>query len=86
MQSGSSASLELDLEHYVVPSPATSAYLGQVYPANMAETPRYIAAGRNSSGTPSHVSKAGETSSRPAAFKVCSLFTNMKCNNQFSDS
>ncbi|KAH9621576.1 hypothetical protein KSS87_023496 [Heliosperma pusillum] len=43
-ESGSSASLELDLEHYVVPSPATSL----VYPANLAETPRYIAS-RNSS-------------------------------------
>ncbi|XP_074303521.1 6-phosphofructo-2-kinase/fructose-2,6-bisphosphatase isoform X2 [Silene latifolia] len=42
-ESGSSASLELDLEHYVVPSPATSL----VYPANLAETPRYIAS-RNS--------------------------------------
>ncbi|KAL2938186.1 6-phosphofructo-2-kinase/fructose-2 6-bisphosphatase, partial [Bienertia sinuspersici] len=39
IESGSSATLELDLEHYVVPSPATSGNLGLVYPANMAETP-----------------------------------------------
>ncbi|KAK4355973.1 hypothetical protein RND71_024944 [Anisodus tanguticus] len=35
---GSSASLELDLEHYVVPAPTTSA----VYAANLTETPRSL--------------------------------------------
>ncbi|XP_059660893.1 6-phosphofructo-2-kinase/fructose-2,6-bisphosphatase isoform X2 [Cornus florida] len=39
---GSSASLELDLEHYVVPAPITSANSGLVYAANMTETPRSL--------------------------------------------
>ncbi|EYU45715.1 hypothetical protein MIMGU_mgv1a001851mg [Erythranthe guttata] len=38
----SSASLELDIEHYVVPAPATSANSGLVYAANMTETPRSL--------------------------------------------
>ncbi|KAI3450320.1 hypothetical protein Pfo_006985 [Paulownia fortunei] len=38
----SSASLELDLEHYFVPSPTTSANSGLVYAANMTETPRSL--------------------------------------------
>ncbi|KAK4492095.1 hypothetical protein RD792_002892 [Penstemon davidsonii] len=38
---GSSASLELDLEHYVIPAP-TSTNSGQVYAANMTETPRSL--------------------------------------------
>lgn len=42
MQNGSSASLELDLEHYVVPAPTTSANSGLVYAANMTETPRSL--------------------------------------------
>uniref|UniRef100_A0A803M823 CBM20 domain-containing protein n=1 Tax=Chenopodium quinoa TaxID=63459 RepID=A0A803M823_CHEQI len=62
IESGSSATLELDLEHYVVPSPETSA----VYPANKAETPRYIAASKHSSGTASQFSKSGDTGSRPS--------------------
>lgn len=40
MQNGSSATLELDIEHYVVPAPAANA--GPVYAANMAETPRSL--------------------------------------------
>ncbi|PKI73259.1 hypothetical protein CRG98_006352 [Punica granatum] len=39
---GSSASLELDLEHYVVPAPSTSANSALVYAANMTETPRSL--------------------------------------------
>ncbi|OMO82850.1 Carbohydrate binding module family 20 [Corchorus capsularis] len=41
-ENGSSASLELDLEHYVVPAPSTSANSGLVYAANLAENPRSI--------------------------------------------
>lgn len=42
MQNSSSVSLELDLEHYVVPAPSTSANSGLVYAANMTETPRSL--------------------------------------------
>ncbi|KAK4780594.1 hypothetical protein SAY87_016700 [Trapa incisa] len=38
----SSASLELDLEHYVVPAPPAAANSGLVYAANMTETPRSL--------------------------------------------
>ncbi|KAI3874774.1 hypothetical protein MKW98_019347 [Papaver atlanticum] len=41
-ESGSSASLELDLEHYVVPAPAAFANSGLVYAANFTETPRSL--------------------------------------------
>ncbi|KAI3461661.1 hypothetical protein Pfo_018324 [Paulownia fortunei] len=41
-ENGSSASLELDIEHYVVPAPTTSANSGLVYAANMTETPRSL--------------------------------------------
>ncbi|PON85439.1 Fructose-2,6-bisphosphatase [Trema orientale] len=41
-ENGSSASLELDLEHYVVPAPSTCANSGLVYAANMTETPRSL--------------------------------------------
>jgi hypothetical protein len=40
-QNGSSASLELDLEHYVVPAPSISANSALVYAANNAENPRF---------------------------------------------
>ncbi|XVF05767.1 hypothetical protein REPUB_Repub05bG0200800 [Reevesia pubescens] len=42
-ENGSSSSLELDLEHYVVPAPSTSANSGLVYAANLAENPRSLA-------------------------------------------
>ncbi|XWS53348.1 hypothetical protein CRYUN_Cryun11dG0149500 [Craigia yunnanensis] len=42
-ENGSSASLELDLEHYVVPAPSTCANSGLVYAANLAENPRSLA-------------------------------------------
>lgn len=42
IQNGSTASLELDLEHYVVPAPTTSANSDLVYAANMTETPRSL--------------------------------------------
>ncbi|KAJ6895897.1 6-phosphofructo-2-kinase/fructose-2,6-bisphosphatase-like isoform X2 [Populus alba x Populus x berolinensis] len=38
---GSPASLELDLEHYVVPAPSTSANSAFVYAANNTENPRF---------------------------------------------
>ncbi|KAL5580694.1 hypothetical protein UlMin_013136 [Ulmus minor] len=41
-ENGSSATLELDLEHYVVPAPSTCANSGLVYAANMTETPRSL--------------------------------------------
>nr|GMD61234.1 6-phosphofructo-2-kinase/fructose-2,6-bisphosphatase isoform X1 [Ipomoea batatas] len=39
---GFSATVDLDLEHYVVPSPTTSANSGLVYAANLTETPRSL--------------------------------------------
>ncbi|KAI3936568.1 hypothetical protein MKW92_030056 [Papaver armeniacum] len=42
VESGSSATLELDLEHYVVPAPAGYANSGLVYAANFTETPRSL--------------------------------------------
>ncbi|XXG39735.1 hypothetical protein AAC387_Pa01g0616 [Persea americana] len=41
-ENGSATSLELDLEHYLVPSP-TCANTGHVYAANLTETPRSLA-------------------------------------------
>ncbi|XVF20329.1 hypothetical protein REPUB_Repub11eG0188900 [Reevesia pubescens] len=55
-ENGSSASLELDLEHYVVPAPSTSANTGLVYAANLAENPRSL-------------SLAGVSVDRPATIK-----------------
>lgn len=72
-QHGSSASLELDLEHYVVPAPATSA---PVYAANLTETPRSLTRKGVFSGTdgtiiPRPSSKDGHTSNdRSASIKV----------------
>ncbi|XP_045826778.1 6-phosphofructo-2-kinase/fructose-2,6-bisphosphatase-like isoform X2 [Trifolium pratense] len=45
-ENGSSAGLELDLEHYVVPAPSTSAH---VYAANMTENPRSLISGSGGS-------------------------------------
>lgn len=47
-ESESSASLELDLEHYLVPCPANSAL---VYAANLAETPRSMTSSKDSQGS-----------------------------------
>ncbi|KAI9388511.1 hypothetical protein POPTR_009G073800v4 [Populus trichocarpa] len=41
IENGSPASLELDLEHYVVPAPSTSANSAFVYAANNTENPRF---------------------------------------------
>ncbi|KAI8523548.1 hypothetical protein RHMOL_Rhmol13G0082900 [Rhododendron molle] len=71
-ENGSSVSLELDLEHYVVPAPAASSL---IYAANMAETPRSLTqAGvfskheSSTSGLQSH-KDGGVLSDRPAAIK-----------------
>uniref|UniRef100_A0A7N0TGP7 CBM20 domain-containing protein n=1 Tax=Kalanchoe fedtschenkoi TaxID=63787 RepID=A0A7N0TGP7_KALFE len=45
VENGSSASLELDIEHYVVPAPSASANSGLVYAANLTETPRIFTHG-----------------------------------------
>ncbi|KAL7201457.1 hypothetical protein ACSBR1_033208 [Camellia fascicularis] len=74
-ENGSSASLELDLEHYVVPAPATSANSGLIYAANMSETPRSLThAGvlftSEGSGSVSQSYKDGGVfSDRPATIK-----------------
>ncbi|XP_011003858.1 PREDICTED: 6-phosphofructo-2-kinase/fructose-2,6-bisphosphatase-like isoform X2 [Populus euphratica] len=41
IENGAPASLELDLEHYVVPAPSTSANSAFVYTANNTENPRF---------------------------------------------
>ncbi|XP_077215036.1 6-phosphofructo-2-kinase/fructose-2,6-bisphosphatase-like isoform X2 [Tasmannia lanceolata] len=51
LENGSSASLELDLEHYVVPTPITSANSGLTYAANMTESPRSLVYAGNFSNT-----------------------------------
>ncbi|KAF5446687.1 hypothetical protein F2P56_032295 [Juglans regia] len=74
-ENGSSASLELDLEHYLVPAPSTSANSGLVYAANNTETPRSLTrAGvfnnMDASGSVSHFFKDGGVSvDRPATIK-----------------
>ncbi|KAH9701819.1 6-phosphofructo-2-kinase/fructose-2,6-bisphosphatase [Citrus sinensis] len=70
-ENGSSASLELDIEHYVVPAPSTSANSGLVYAANMTETPRSLSragvlSNDDSSGSVSH---SGISVDRPAPIK-----------------
>ncbi len=72
----SSASLELDLEHYVVPAPLTSANSGFIYAANNAETPRSLTlagvfSNMDGSGNVLHPLKDGGVSfDRPATIKV----------------
>ncbi|RDY06290.1 6-phosphofructo-2-kinase/fructose-2,6-bisphosphatase [Mucuna pruriens] len=51
-ENGSSVGLELDLEHYVVPTPSTSANSTHVYAANMTENPRSLISGSGSSSYP----------------------------------
>ncbi|KAI6670935.1 hypothetical protein NL676_005820 [Syzygium grande] len=75
IENGSSVSLELDLEHYVVPAPSTSTNSGLVYAANMTETPRSLTRSgvfSNSDGSviPSHSFKdSGVSVDRPAPIK-----------------
>lgn len=77
MQNGSAATLELDLEHYVVPAPSTSANSGLVYAANMTETPRSLThsgvfSNSDGSGNVSNSFKdgGGISGDRPATIKV----------------
>ncbi|XP_027933323.1 6-phosphofructo-2-kinase/fructose-2,6-bisphosphatase-like [Vigna unguiculata] len=51
-ENGSSVGLELDLEHYVVPTPATSADTAHVYAANLTENPRSLVSGSGSNSYP----------------------------------
>lgn len=82
VQNGSSASLELDLEHYVVPAP-TSANSGLIYAANNTETPRSLTlagvfSNMDGSGNVLHPSKDGSVSAdRPATIKV--FLVNLSC-------
>ncbi|KAF8010599.1 hypothetical protein BT93_J1287 [Corymbia citriodora subsp. variegata] len=75
IENGSSVSLELDLEHYVIPAPSTSTNSGLVYAANMTETPRYLTRSgvfSNSEGSvnPSHsIKDSGVSVDRPAPIK-----------------
>ncbi|KAF7816136.1 6-phosphofructo-2-kinase/fructose-2,6-bisphosphatase isoform X1 [Senna tora] len=48
-ENASSVGLELDLEHYVVPAPSTSANSASVYAANMTENPRSLSGWSGSS-------------------------------------
>ena len=61
--------MELDLEHYVIPAPSTSANSGLVYAANNAENPRFHTA--DGLGNVSYSLKDGGFSvDRPAPIKV----------------
>lgn len=61
--------LELDLEHYVIPAPSTSANSAFVYAANMTETPRSLKSGWSSSNSFS-IRDGGVTIELPATVKV----------------
>ncbi|KAJ6754976.1 FRUCTOSE-26-BISPHOSPHATASE-RELATED [Salix purpurea] len=67
-ESGSSVSLELDLEHYVVPAPSTSANSALAYAANNAENPRfsYVDGPGNASFS---YKDSGVSADRPATIK-----------------
>lgn len=75
-------SLELDLEHYVVPAPA-SACSGAVYAANLAETPRYLRSGIFSKGDASSSSHGSSKGNVLSAEHVASrkVFTNNPYSN-----
>lgn len=74
-ENGSSTSLELDLEHYVIPAPATSANSGLVYAANLTENPRSLTragvfSNNDGSGPILNTSKdSGITADRPPTIK-----------------
>ncbi|XP_062171445.1 6-phosphofructo-2-kinase/fructose-2,6-bisphosphatase isoform X1 [Alnus glutinosa] len=75
MDAENGSSLELDLEHYVVPAPLTSANSGLAYAANNTETPRSLAhtgvfANMDGPGSVSYSFKDGGFSvDRPATIK-----------------
>ncbi|KAL4558386.1 hypothetical protein LXL04_036585 [Taraxacum kok-saghyz] len=62
---GSSASLDLDLEQYLVPAPVTSV----VYAANLTETPRSLKRGGVFSNAESSSKDSGVSIDRPATIK-----------------
>lgn len=64
----SSVSLELDLEHYVVPSPSTSANSDLVYAANLTENPRSLSSGFGSDSY--SIGDDGVPIDQPATVKV----------------
>lgn len=76
MQNGPSVSLELDLEHYVVPAPTASVNSSLMYAANMTETPRSLThAGvfsnhEGSASSSQSYKDGGVLSDRPVAIKV----------------
>ncbi|XP_043725023.1 6-phosphofructo-2-kinase/fructose-2,6-bisphosphatase-like isoform X2 [Telopea speciosissima] len=67
-ENGSAISLELDLEHYVVPAPGTSANSGLVYAANMAENPKSFT--RSGIFSNSDGSSSGSDSTRTVGVSV----------------
>lgn len=73
-QNSSSASLELDLEHYVVPAPSSNS--GLVYAANLTETPRSLTGfgvqNADGSGNTSSSKESSTTGDRPTTVKVFS--------------
>ncbi|KAI4305308.1 hypothetical protein L6164_028680 [Bauhinia variegata] len=66
-ENGSSVGLELDLEHYVVPAPSTSANSAFVYAANMTENPKSLVGGSGSSSY--SIRDGGAPIDRPATIK-----------------
>lgn len=72
--------MELDLEHYVIPAPATSANSGMIYAANLTETPRSLNLTGVFSNTKAVVSTAPTQkdnvvpTDRPGTIKVVLLY------------
>ncbi|KAH7838959.1 hypothetical protein Vadar_033141 [Vaccinium darrowii] len=74
-ENGPSVSLELDLEHYVVPAPTASVNSSLMYAANMTETPRSLTHGgvfsnhEGSASSSQSYKDGGVLSDRPVAIK-----------------
>lgn len=69
-ENASSASLDPDLERYVIPAPVTAANSGMVYAANLAETPRDIVSNRDGRDNTLWSSRSNRVSGgQPAAIK-----------------
>ena len=69
LQNGSSAGLEIDLEHYVIPAPSTSANSAFVYAADNTENPRF--SNVDCSDNASYSFKdSGVSADRPTTIKV----------------
>ncbi|CAK9164182.1 unnamed protein product [Ilex paraguariensis] len=84
-ENGSAASLELDIEHYVVPAPTTAVNSGLVYAANLTETPRSlnragVFSNIDGSGSALHSSKdGGACIDRTATIKEMSVIVPDPC-------